>query len=52
MKFDYIPNQILINQKAVYDNCAKIKTIYPNKNLFAVVKADAYGHGALSLIHI
>ncbi|BDR56238.1 alanine racemase [Xylocopilactobacillus apis] len=45
MKFDYIPSKIYVDQKAIYDNLKVVRNLHPTKDILAVVKADAYGHG-------
>ena len=39
------PTEILIDRAALLSNCALAKSLSPENNLMAVVKADAYGHG-------
>ena len=44
------PTQAVVNLKAIYDNVAQIrKRIGERRDLMAVVKADAYGHGAVQV---
>jgi len=44
------PTQAVVNLKAISDNIAQIrKRIGGRKDLMAVVKADAYGHGAVQV---
>lgn len=45
MKFDFIPSTIYINQQAIYQNVKYFQHLHPQKKIWAVVKADAYGHG-------
>ena len=40
------PTEILIDQKALISNCQLARSLSPQSKLVAVVKADAYGHGA------
>ena len=44
------PTQAVVNLKAISDNIARIrKRIGAGRDLMAVVKADAYGHGAVQV---
>jgi len=44
------PTQAVVNLKAISDNIARIrKRIGARRDLMAVVKADAYGHGAVQV---
>ncbi|UDM31923.1 alanine racemase [Lentilactobacillus laojiaonis] len=47
------PAQIVIDQKALYENISNAKKhLQPNTNLFMVVKADGYGHGAVQVARV
>lgn len=40
-----------INLRAIHSNAVHLKSLAYGKKLFAVVKADAYGHGAVAVAH-
>ena len=41
-----------ISLSAATENFNKIKSLNPNKKLFAVVKANGYGHGAIQIARL
>ncbi|HLQ40581.1 MAG TPA: alanine racemase [Tetragenococcus sp.] len=43
------PTQAVINLAAVKENIEQTFRQYPDKEIFAVVKADGYGHGAVAV---
>jgi alanine racemase len=43
------PSQIIIDLNAIRANCALAQTLAPHSSTVAVVKADAYGHGAVEV---
>jgi len=43
------PTQIIIDLKAIQANCALAQSLAPLSGTVAVVKGDAYGHGALEV---
>ncbi len=45
------PTKISIDLTALQHNLRVIKSLTPNANIIAVVKADAYGHGAIEVTH-
>ncbi|EHO49599.1 alanine racemase [Lentilactobacillus kisonensis] len=45
--------KVIINQRAIYDNLANTKShLEAGTDLFVVVKADGYGHGAIQVARI
>lgn len=46
------PIKVLINKAALSSNLKLLKEKMPNSFLWAVVKADAYGHGLYSLLDV
>lgn len=40
------PTKIIIDIQAIQHNCQLVTTLAPQSNLVAMIKADAYGHGA------
>lgn len=46
------PIKVLINKEALSSNLMLLKEKMPNSFLWAVVKADAYGHGLYSLLDV
>ena len=49
MKPFYRPTWITIELDAIYENIQKIQQLQPSKSLFAVIKANAYGHGDMEV---
>lgn len=49
MKPFYRPTWITIQLDAIYDNIRNIQHLQPSKSLFAVIKANAYGHGDIEV---
>ncbi|KFN93603.1 alanine racemase [Tetragenococcus muriaticus PMC-11-5] len=43
------PTKVVIDLNAIQQNVIREKEQHPEKEIFAVVKADGYGHGALSV---
>ena len=43
------PAQILVDLTAIKANCKLAQSLAPHSNTVAVVKADAYGHGAVEV---
>ncbi|MFT4941219.1 MAG: alanine racemase [Paraglaciecola sp.] len=43
------PTQIIIDLSAIKANCALAESLSPHSNIVAVIKADAYGHGAIEV---
>jgi alanine racemase len=43
------PTQIIIDLSAIKKNCNLAQSLAPLSNIIAVVKADAYGHGAIEV---
>ncbi|MFT5674746.1 MAG: alanine racemase [Paraglaciecola sp.] len=43
------PTQIIIDLSAIKANCTLARSLAPLSNIVAVVKADAYGHGAIEV---
>ncbi|MFI3220620.1 MAG: alanine racemase, partial [Methylococcales bacterium] len=41
----------VLNMEAVTHNMQKVREYAPNSKIMAVIKANAYGHGALRLAH-
>ena len=47
---EHRPTQAIVNLKAIRSNLKHYKAkMAPNQGLYAVVKADAYGHGAVAV---
>ncbi|MDN6508878.1 MAG: alanine racemase, partial [Tetragenococcus koreensis] len=42
------PTKAVIDLNAIWQNIVQEKQRHPEKEIFAVVKADGYGHGAVS----
>lgn len=42
----------IINLAAIAHNLSVIRTLAPDSNIMAIVKADAYGHGVVSLLPV
>lgn len=40
---------ISIDHQALFDNLARVKTLAPSSNIVAMIKANAYGHGAVAI---
>lgn len=49
MKPFYRPTWITIQLDAIYQNIQAIQQLQPSKSLFAVIKANAYGHGDIEV---
>ena len=50
---EYYRVQANINLDAVYDNFLHAKQLLkPETKLMAIIKADAYGHGAVEVLHL
>ena len=46
------PTVLRISERALYDNARAIRSAIPaNVGMVCVVKADAYGHGAIEAAH-
>lgn len=45
MKYDFIPSKVYIDEKAIYHNIKYVQSLHPHQQIWAVIKADAYGHG-------
>lgn len=41
--------RVIINLNAIKQNIKTVKVHYPNTDIFAVVKANAYGHGMMEV---
>ncbi len=48
MLHDFVPTAI-IDRAALRHNLAQVRIVAPNSKIWAVVKADAYGHGAFEI---
>ncbi|MCI2034063.1 MAG: alanine racemase [Lactobacillus sp.] len=49
---DLRPTQVLVDEQAIFDNIRHAQALAPATKVFAVVKADAYGHGLLRVARI
>lgn len=49
---DLRPTQVLVNEQAIFENIQQAQRLAPHTRIFAVVKADAYGHGLLRVARI
>lgn len=45
------PAKILIDLEALRHNCQLANSLSPDSNTMAIIKADAYGHGAVRVAH-
>lgn len=52
MKSFYRPTWIEVDLDAIYHNVQVTKKLQPNKEIFAVIKANAYGHGDYEVAQI
>lgn len=52
MKKNYRPTWAEINQDAIIHNLKTAASSVPNKIVIPVIKANAYGHGAIDVMHV
>ncbi len=43
------PSRVVIDKQALKHNFRRVQELAPNSKIMAIIKADAYGHGLVSV---